>query len=304
MRIRTVLGDLPGQEMGFTDTHEHVYCKMPEWVKDRTLEIADITKSTQELKLFRQSGGYTIVEGTPPDYGRAHPRALCDMSRESGVHIIASTGFYLHSFHSEEWAGWAVERTAEQFIRDLREGMAGTDIRAGQIKCAVSRFFLHPQEEKGLRAAARAQKATGAPIWIHHGGIMGHEILDVLEEEGADLSAVVLGHCDRNPDPYDYLAFARRGVNVSVDDFPHIGNHPVQCQVDFIKDMADHGYLEKLVLAMDLGRSTYLRSYGGGPGWTYLPDKMAPRLRAQCGFTQHELDLLLVKNPAGIYARF
>ena len=68
--------------------------------------------------------------------------------------------------------------------------------------------------------------------------------------------------------------------------------------------MADHGYLEKLALAMDLGRSTYLRSYGGGPGWTYLPDKMAPRLRAQCGFTQHELDLLLVKNPAGIYARF
>lgn len=49
MRIRTVLGDLPGQKMGFSDTHEHVYCKMPEWVKDRTLEIADITKSTQEL---------------------------------------------------------------------------------------------------------------------------------------------------------------------------------------------------------------------------------------------------------------
>ena len=92
--VRTVLGDVDAEEMGFTYTHEHIYCNPYTAGKDPTLAITDIEGSIRELRLFAEAGGTTLVEGTAADYGR-DPQKLVYASRQSGVHLIATAGFYL-----------------------------------------------------------------------------------------------------------------------------------------------------------------------------------------------------------------
>lgn len=301
--IRTVLGDVDAKEIGFAYTHEHIYCSPYTAKKDPTLAITDIEGSIRELRLFSKAGGSTLVEGTAIDYGR-DPKKLVYASRQSGVHLIATTGFYLYDHNPEFIDDMSTEGLAELFSREIEEGMDKTTVRAGQIKCAVSPRFLHPREEKCLRAAARAQQKTNAPIWIHHGGMMGDEILKILDRCGADLSKVVLGHMDRNPDPYEYKKIASMGSFLSVDNIARIYRYPVQTNIDMILDLIEEGYLNRLLISADFGRSNYFKANGGGPGLEYLLEKFIPRLKESAGITENEIRTMFVENPKKVYGCF
>ena len=135
--VRTVLGDVDAEKIGFTYTHEHVCCNPYTAEKDPTLAITDIEGSIRELRLFAEAGGSAIVEGTAADYGR-DPQKLVYASRQSGVHLIATAGFYLFDHNPDFIDDISTEELAELFIREIEEGMDGTEIRAGQLKCAVS----------------------------------------------------------------------------------------------------------------------------------------------------------------------
>lgn len=301
--VRTVLGDVDAEEMGFTYTHEHVCCNPYTAEKDPTLAITDIEGSIRELRLFAEAGGSAIVEGTAADYGR-DPQKLVYASRQSGVHLIATTGLYLFDHNPDFIDDISTEELAELFIREIEEGMDGTEIRAGQLKCAVSPRFIHPREEKCLRAAARAQQKSNAPIWIHHGGMMGIEILRLLDRCQADLSRVVLGHMDRNPDPYEYKKIASMGSFLSVDNIARVYRYPVQTNIDMILDLMEEGYLERLLISADFGRSNYFRANGGGPGLEYILNKFIPRLKESGGITENEIRTIFVENPKKVYGCF
>jgi len=66
----------------------------------------------------------------------------------------------------------------------------------GELGCTTS---ITKNEIKVLKAAAIAQKKTGASISIHPGYSKQSpvDILDILEKEEADLTRVVMGHVDR-----------------------------------------------------------------------------------------------------------
>lgn len=301
--MRTVLGDVKAEEMGFSYTHEHICCNPCTARKDPTLAITDIEGSIRELRLFAEAGGSTLVEGTAADYGR-EPQKLVYASRKSGVHLIATTGFYLYD-HNPDFVDYiSTDDLAELFVREIEEGMDGTAVRAGQIKCAVSIRFIHPREEKCLKAAARAQQKTNAPIWIHHGGMMGEEILKILDCSGADLSKVVLGHMDRNPDPYEYKRIAAMGSFLSVDNIARVYRYPVQTNIDMILDLIEEGYLEKLLISADFGRSDYFKANGGGPGLEYILKQFIPRLKESAGITEKEIRTMFVENPKKVYGCF
>ena len=111
----------------------------------------------------------------------------------------------------------------EFFIRDITEGITGTGVKAGMLKCAVDTKGLTEGVEHVLRSVARAHVATGGtPITIHThaAGQHGPAIVEVLKEEGVDLNRVVLGHSgDAVRDP-DYLAaMADTGLTLGMDRF-------------------------------------------------------------------------------------
>lgn len=49
-KIRTVLGDISKESLGFTYSHEHLWCCPPSVQKDRDFELTDYESSLEELK--------------------------------------------------------------------------------------------------------------------------------------------------------------------------------------------------------------------------------------------------------------
>ena len=286
---RTVCGDIQAEEMGFTYPHEHLYAVPPTCQKDRDLEVSDYEGSVAELKLFKSVGGQTLVEASTLDYGR-NLSLLKKMSEETGVHVIATTGFNKHIYYPN----WVEEKSTEEIsdilADDILEGRDG--IRAGFIKIGTYYNMIHPLEEKTAVAAAQAQKRCGAPIWGHtEAGTMGMELLDILARENVDFSTVALGHLDRNPDEYYLLKLADRGIYIQFD-----GPGKVKYYPDSIKSLISHGYADQLLISGDMGRASYLEGYGGGPGFRYIKTKFIPRLLDE-GVDEDVIHKIFVENP-------
>ena len=71
---------------------------------------------------------------------------------------------------------------------------------------------------------------------------MGMEVLDILENEGVDLTTVALGHLDRNPDEYYLLKLADRGIYIQFDGPGKVKYHPDSTRVALIRSLIGHGY--------------------------------------------------------------
>jgi phosphotriesterase-related protein len=286
-------------------------------------------------RLRQMSGDYgvkTMVDLTPPDIGR-HPELLAEVSRRSGVNIVACTGFYAERMGiGFYWRRKSVDYVADMIVRDITEGMvynnAITKYKAGVIKVATGGMKETPQEPNGLRvgpidekmarAAARASKKTGAPIGTHTQPLdykstnPAIEMLDILESEGCDPARVMMGHVFIKPEPGQLETLAKRGANLQVD---HIGIPWMHRSTNELDDklainickLAEKGFLRQIVFSYDM-----FFSHGRGPitadepdqdntkvpvGWLW--EHFVPRLE-KLGFTKKELDDVLVENPKRI----
>lgn len=293
---RTVLGDIEASQMGFTYPHEHLHAVPPACQKDRDLELSDYECSLKELLSFKEVGGCTLVEASTLDYGR-DLNILKKMSEETGVHIIATTGFNKHIYYPEWVSEKSVGEIADLLAGDVIEGGDGSDARAGFIKIGTYYNMIHPLEKKTTLAAAAAQKQCGAPIWGHtEAGTMGMEVLDILQGEGVDLTTVALGHLDRNPDEYYLLKLADRGIYIQFDGPGKVKYYPDSVRVALIKSIIAHGYGKQLLISGDMGRASYLEAYGGGPGFRFIKTKFISRLLDE-GVSQQEVDQIFIENP-------
>jgi predicted metal-dependent phosphotriesterase family hydrolase len=302
-KARTVLGDVEASRLGLTYSHEHLIAVPPGSQKDRDLELSDYEKSLRELMYFKEVGGETLVDASTLDYGR-DVELLRRMSEDSGVHVIATSGFNKHIYYPDWVAEEPVEGISELLAREVTEGVDGTDTRTGILKSGSWYNLIHPLEEKVTRAVARAQQQTGAPVWLHtEAGTMGMEMLDILEEEGVDLSKVAVGHSDRNADPYYHLQLARRGAYVQFDGPGKVKYYPDSTRVALIKNLLEHGYGGQLLISGDMGRQSYLHAYGGGPGFRYILQKFVPRLLDE-GLDRGNIEEIFVHNPARWLGQF
>ena len=225
----------PASEEGRALARAPVTLENLSWVRRNYLSSLDNIRLTdervaiEEASLFRRAGGGTIVDagsiGIRPD-----PLALQRISRATGLHIVAATGYYTEDFHPSDMDARTEDDLTREIVGDLRDGIGETGIRAGIIGELGCSWPLHPNERKGLRAAARAQRETGAPITVHPGRDQAapFEILDVLVEAGADARRVVMGHVERTGfDVPTLLRLARTGCYVEYDWFGEVlSMHP------------------------------------------------------------------------------
>lgn len=302
-RIRTVLGDIGTDGLGLVYSHEHLITYPPAVQKDRDLELSSYECSLRELVIFKESGGTLLVEATTLDYGR-NPSAMARMSHEAGVPVVAVSGFNKAAYFPLWVETTPLNAIADKLVRDVMEGMDGGPHKAGHLKSGGSYNFLHPLEEKTTRALARAHKETGAPIWLHtEAGTMGLEMLDILQDEGVKLEHVVVGHSDRNPDPFYHAAIANRGATVQFDGVSKVKYHPDSTRIACIKALLDAGHADRLMISGDMGRASYLAGYGGGPGFAFIATKFIPRMREE-GIDDMAIDTIFKKNPVRWLAQF
>jgi 5-phospho-D-xylono-1,4-lactonase len=312
--IRTMLGDIKPEELGFTDAHEHIVCRPGHWLErnEDDLILDDPEKSKADVLIFKAVGGTAIVDATAVDYGRDVP-AVKKIAEETGIKIIGTAGFN-KSFlwdakrpgFTETYREWidrsSIEELTDFVVKEFSEGMEGTNIRAGQLKFGTGYNMIDPLEEKTLRTVARAHHITKAPIHTHtEAGTMALEQIELLTKENINMENVSIGHMDRNPDTWYHLKIAETGAYLSFDGIGKIKYYPECVRIKSILELVKRGYQQQILIGGDTARKSYYKSYQHGLGLGYIIEKWIPRFieeAEEAGFDAKKLiNDFFVKNP-------
>jgi phosphotriesterase-related protein len=310
--VRTVLGDVGPAELGVCYAHEHVIID-PSFTTQATRDflLDDVSRAATELREFHASGGRAMIDAMPCDAGR-NVAKLAEISRATGVHLVAPTGLHLAKYYDPgHWGNfYSVEQLAELFIADITDGIDAHDYngplvertahRAGLIKIATGTAFM-TRDEKIFAAAAEAHRRTGAPILTHtEQGTLGVEQVARLRELGVDLRHVCLSHLDRRPDLAYHREILASGVRVEYDSAVRWkaahGNPTLDLLVALVPEFPG-----QIMLGMDAARRGYWRSYGGRPGLSFLLNEFSVQMRA-AGMTEAQWQDVFVATPAATYA--
>src|SRR5437868_7130502 len=318
--INTVNGVIETSRLGVTLMHEHVFVLSPEIMQNYPESWGDEEKRVNDaiarLKELKGRGVDSIVDLTVIGLGRYIPR-IERIARETDINIIVATGVYTYNdvpmyFHFQgpgtELGG--PEFMGDLFVRDITEGIAGTDVKAAILKCATDQQGVTPGVERVLRAVAHAHRRTGVPISTHtHAHTeRGLEQQHIFEEEGVDLSRVVIGHSGDTTD-IDYLEkLIARGSYIGMDRFGIDVLLPFEDRVNTVARMCERGHAGKMVLSQDAACfNDWLPEAALPvvlPNWHYLHlhNGLIPALKAR-GVTDEQLHTMLVENPRKILER-
>ena len=299
--IRTVCGDIAPDQLGRTTLHEHLIGRplLPGEDPDFVLDSEDA--AIRELRYFAEAGGRAVVEMSPADYGR-DGLALRRISEASGVHIITVAGYIKGKSADPLVRDLTVTQIADALIRDVCEGIDGTNVKAGVLKAGTSLNQITANEEKIIAAVAIAQRETGALISTHtEAGTMALEQVARFTALGVPVERLLIGHLDRNLNWELHLALANTGVTFGYDQFGKEKYAPDFQRIAFVVRMVQAGFRDQLALSMDIARRAYFTSYGGGPGYTYLWWRIVPWLK-ESGLTDDDIEAIFVRTPARLLA--
>ena len=330
-----VRGPVPVTALGKTSTHEHMLVDMTNWYippeldegltnlpitldtvgrirRDPLANLAnllldDIAEAAAEVRQFGLAGGKTIVDVTNDDFGR-DPEGLRQIAESTDLNIIMGSGFYVANAHPADMDSRSVDDCASSIIQDIVVGAHEGQIRSGiigEIGCSAG---IEPNEEKALRAAALAQIETGAPVSIHQPVPFEKEagkVLDILEEEGADLSHVVICHMDHTLEDRDYhksvadrgciLEFDRFGNEWYYDSWGHWYEWRDDQRVEAIKWLIDQGYGDQITIGQDICYRICWTKYGGW-GYGHLLTRIESMLE-EMGIDEKWAKRILIETP-------
>lgn len=298
--INTVTGQIGPDELGFVLPHEHVFHDAYELTMNSGLIFSDRSVAVAELQALKAAGGDTLVEqtvhGLHPD-----PEGLQSVAAEVGITIIAGTGFYWEKFHPSWLAGMSQADIVRLLVRDLTEGLAGTDIKANILgEIGTHHRVISPAEERVLRACADAQREAQVPISTHALFTrVGMDQARILEDAGADLDKVVIGHVDTIPDVEYHVELLEAGVWIAYDAVGQLDKQTDERRADAIMNLSGRGWSHRILLSNDVGKRQALKSYGG-TGYEHLITVFLPLLRER-GAEQELIDQLTRDNPRELF---
>jgi len=340
-QVMSVLGPLAPDAIGITMMHEHLLSDLqgafvepqnhvPErneahqpielsnlswvlrnWANNRdNLVLSDVDLAVEEVNLFKQFGGGTLVDATSKGLGRK-PKELRTISKRTGINVVMGCSYYHARFHPTNMNELTQDQIAAEIIRDITEGVDDTGIRAGIIGEVGCSWPLHPNEIKVLRASTTAQLETGAPISIHPGLHVDSpfRILDVLSAAGANIERVIMGHIERTnfENRQDLLRLANTGCYLEYDwfgvvlpTFPYgpVGVPSDGARIQEIGFLVSEGFRKKVLVSQDICLKTRLTAYGG-PGYAHITRYVQEWMR-EMNFDAEVIDDLLINNPAEI----
>lgn len=313
--VETMRGPLDSGALGRVLMHEHIFLVDFEYVENYRTDWNEdeaVEDAAEKLNALKALGIDTIVDLTVLGLGR-HVKRIARVAPKTDLNIIVATGAYTfdeapHGF--EFWGpGLLVdtpdEPMVELFVRDIKEGIAGTSIKAGALKCAIDAPGLKAGVERVMRAVARAHMQTGAPISIHtaplqHTGLIAQQ---VMEEEGVDLRDVIVGHSGDTTD-IDYLMrLADKGSILGMDRFGvnfAISNDE---RVATIVELAKRGYADRMVLSHDcacwtdfMPKAELYSQIMPQHNYRHICTSVVPALR-ESGVSETQIDAMFIDNP-------
>jgi phosphotriesterase-related protein len=261
--IETAHGQIAPADLGRVLIHEHVFLMdmeytfnyRPDFFSEKTVDDA-----VARLDALKASGIDTIIDLTVLGLGR-HMPTLAKAAAQTDLNIVVSTGAYTFDAVPAPFQFWgpgllkdtAVDPMIAHFVADITQGIGGTGIKAGMLKCAIDAPGLRPGVERVMRAVARAHVQTGTPITVHTAPKerTGLIVQQVLTEEGVDLESVIVGHCGDTSDVDYLMQLADRGSILGMDRFGVDFTITAEQRVATIAEMVRRGYAGQLALSHD-----------------------------------------------------
>ena len=332
---QTVNGPIKKSELGFTLMHEHIFCDLREpekrnnllndheeiTIKNRfevdyyenknqqNLILNEYEKATEELKIYKEFGGKTMVElstiGINPE-----PIKLSKISQETGVNIILGTGCYTEDYLDEQTLNFSIEDLRMLMSQHLQDGFDGTNIRAGLIGELGCSWHLKETEKKSLHAALEIQDETGVTVSIHPGRHKDspQEIIKFLEKFKVNPPKIIICHVDRTlTNLEDILFILNKGYVLEWDFFGiETSNYwfgkfdlPTDyMRLDLIFELLQKGFDNQITISHDICTRTRLNCYGGH-GYSHINKHVVP-LMLERGWSEKNIEQLLVTNPANM----
>jgi len=322
-QVQTARGPVEAEALGQVLMHEHVFVLNPDVQQNHPAEWGSeddrVADAVVRLTALHALGVSTIVDPTVIGLGRYVPR-IARIAEQVELNIVVATGLYTYDdvpfyFHHRGPALDAVlgqsvpDPMVDMFVGDLTDGIAGTSVKAGMLKCAIDHQGMTPGVERVMRAVAKAHLQTGAPITVHThpGSQQGLAVQRLLvEQEGVDPARVVLGHSGDSTDADHLSALADAGFVLGMDRFGINLDTTFEARADIVVEMCRRGYADQLVLSQDA--SCYIDWIEPSimpflPQWNYehIHREVLPYL-LEHGVTQEQVDTMLVDVPRRVLA--
>ena len=345
--IETVLGPLEPGRVGPVSMHEHLLSDasglgIPESadVPERDVVLEDTGLAVAELEransAWRSSSPNWIgsesgdedrlpVVVDPTVWGFGGPAAgLTEVSRRSGVAIVAGVGAYVPRTRPEWLTALDEDALAEKFRSALLDHLPGCDFRAGIVGMLAPGLPLEPtlcplsptglQRTEGweralLRAGARVAAETGsaAIVRLDPRRRDGLELLEVMTDVGLAPERVVFSNIDgyaRDLGALRELADAGATLKwcfgYEAPPRPGLATATDAERADALAALLAEGH-RRQVLACGIWTKAALHEYGGW-GYDHLPTTVLPMLRAR-GLGDADLHALLRTEPLHLLDR-
>lgn len=313
--VQTMRGAIDSSQLGRVLVHEHIFLTDPEFIANYRPDFdedAVVAAAVIELDALKALGIDTIVDLTVLGLGRDIPR-IARVAEQTALQIIVATGVYSFDHVPESFAYWGpglLHHVDEDpmiglFVKDITEGIAGTGLKAGALKCAIDKPGLTEGVERIMRAVGQAHVRTGAPISVHTAphqrtGLIAQR---VFAEEGVDLRDVIIGHSGDSTD-LDYLMeLADAGSILGMDRFGIEFVTSTAQRVATIVEMVKRGYAERMALSHDCACWAYYlpsdqlrRDLMPEHRYSHVCNTVIPSL-LEAGVSQRDIDTMMIDNP-------
>ena len=325
--INTVTGTCTPQELGATLVPEHLLIAWSGWEAD-SITIKGFKRDEalkfciDRLQELQSLGVGTYIDPCPSDLGR-DVDFMAEASAKSGMRVICATGLYkedLGGAYFKFYMPFGVDANAiaEVYEKEITDGIGDTGIKAGIIKCATGvlkneagRPHITPYEETCLRAAARAHKATGAPITTHTDeAMLGIEQLEIFKSEGADPTRVIIGHSGDTANLQYHASIMDQGAYLGCDRFGLEFILPDKLRLASVIGLCGIGYADQIVLSHDSVGCFKGRAMTLPPDQQHLLANWEPGhlfkhllpLMREAGVSEEKIQAMLVDNPCRWFA--
>ena len=312
--VETFGGPVEAEDLGVTLIHEHLFVRNPELERalpDPEWNVSDaVARAVDGLEELHGLGVRTVVDLTVPGLGR-DVELVSAVAQRSPVRLIASTGWYTphalpvyFAFHGPGRAIDGPDPLVQLFVRDIREGIAGTPVRAGMLKVMTDADGLTPDVARVMAAAAVAHGETGVPITTHSHPASRNGLVQqaFLSERGVPLDRVIIGHSGDSED-LDYLReLMDNGSTIGMDRFGMEHILPDDRRIQTLLRLLHDGYADRMVLSHDAAFYSHITPPSWRarrtPRWRMdtIPRHILPAL-TDAGVSDDVLDQLMVRNP-------
>ena len=326
--VESVSGPVGPDELGVTLPHEHVFINMtPTEPRDGYMTVWE--ERRDDIERFLAAGGQTILDVTnaelseyaaPVYFDRdpahqvknpitgsrsvANVAATKAMAEETGATVILGTGHYFDHYFDVDWFERnSTEQIAEYMVADLEEEIPGTGVRAGFVGEVASDLpYITAREERSFRASGRAAARTGVMVSTHAPTFPTAETqIDILTQEGVAPERIVIGHTDTVKSLQYSVDLLKRGVYIEYDCMMAvksggaIAEHELSRRVEYVRDLVEMGYAERILLSQDVSQRSH-QAARGGPGLTFVFEEFKEAAVA-AGIEPEVLEMFSTENP-------